>query len=134
MLRFRYHGNIDDVDESVVLSQQALVLLPERHIDRPGALNLHAEALIARFHVASQPEDLSEVIEFHRAALDQRPVGHTSRDISLNNLAIALRLQYERMAPGDRQPYLQEAIELQQEALHLRPPGNPDRESSVSNL
>lgn len=134
MLRFRYHGVVDDVDESVVLSQQALVLLPERHIYRPSALNRHAEALIARFRVASHPKDLSEAIELHRAALDQLPVGHTSRDLHLNNLAIALRLQYERIGPGDRQLYLQEAIELQREALRLRPPGHPDRESSVSNL
>lgn len=134
MSRFSYHGNIDDVDESVVLSQQALALLPERHVDRPAALDCYAEALIARFHVASHPEDLSEAIESHRAALDRRSIGHTSRDVSLNNLSIVLRLQYERSRPGDRQPYLQEALELQREAVRLRPPGHPDRASSVSNL
>jgi hypothetical protein len=74
---------------------------------------------------------LQSCIEIRRKVLDLHPPGHPERSMSLNNLAVALRIRYEQtggMADLDR------AISLHEEALNLRPPGHPDRSRSLNNL
>ncbi|KAG1722186.1 CHAT domain-containing protein [Suillus lakei] len=64
-------------------------------------------------------------------ALALRPVGHTDRSGSLNNLANQLSTRFShRGNDGD----LDEGIALDREALALRPVGHTDRSSSLHNL
>ncbi|KAI0037312.1 hypothetical protein FA95DRAFT_1529493, partial [Auriscalpium vulgare] len=67
----------------------------------------------------------------HREALNLRPPGHPDRSSSLNDLAGAVKTQFEQLG---RMRDLEEAILLHREALHLTPPGHYGRLSSLNNL
>ncbi|KAG1841209.1 CHAT domain-containing protein [Suillus subluteus] len=60
-----------------------------------------------------------------------RPVGHTDRSVSLNNLATQLSCHFEHR--GNEED-LDRAIALQREVLALRLVGHPDRSSSLNNF
>ncbi|KAG2107865.1 CHAT domain-containing protein [Suillus cothurnatus] len=76
-------------------------------------------------------EDLDEAIALQREALALRPVGHTDRSASLNNLANRLSSRFERRGNDED---LDQAIALHREALALRPVGHTDRSKSLNNL
>jgi hypothetical protein len=71
------------------------------------------------------------VISLYRESLELRPPGHTSRDISLINLASALLTQFEHIGGAG---VLAEAVGLHHESLELCPPDHLNRSSSLSNL
>ncbi|KAG2147872.1 CHAT domain-containing protein [Suillus bovinus] len=75
-------------------------------------------------------EDLDEAIALHREALALRPVGHTDRSMSLNNLATQLSSRFHHRGDGED---LDEAIALHREALALCPVGHTDRSKSLNN-
>ncbi|KAG2062617.1 hypothetical protein BDR04DRAFT_956399, partial [Suillus decipiens] len=65
-----------DLDESIELHRDALLLRPPGHSLRSYSLNNLAVSLRARFIERGVPSDLDESIELHRAALLLRPPGH----------------------------------------------------------
>ncbi|KAG2128394.1 CHAT domain-containing protein [Suillus cothurnatus] len=124
-------GVPSDLDESIELLRDALLLRPPGHSDRSHSLNNLAVSLRDRFTQRGVPSDLDESIELHRDALLLRPPGHSDRSHSLNNLAVSLRDRFtQRGVPSD----LDESIELHRDALLLRPPGHSDRSHSLNNL
>ncbi|KAI5989360.1 hypothetical protein EDD15DRAFT_1319233 [Pisolithus albus] len=66
-----------------------------------------------------------------RAALESCPPGSNGRDLSLFNLALALR---NRFKEGEECGDLDEAIMLLREVLELRPSGHRDRSLSLHSL
>ncbi|KAG1834255.1 hypothetical protein EV424DRAFT_1299114, partial [Suillus variegatus] len=67
----------------------------------------------------------------YREALALRPVGHTDRSMSLNNLAKQLSSRFDHRGNDED---LDQAIALQREVLALRPVGHANRSMSLNNL
>ncbi|KAG2751993.1 hypothetical protein P692DRAFT_201898931, partial [Suillus brevipes Sb2] len=74
-----------------------------------------------------------QAIALDREALTLRPIGHTDRSISLNNLANRLSIRFNHQSNVEDLDQAI-AITLQREALALRPVGHTDRSSSLNNL
>ncbi|KAL5531835.1 hypothetical protein ACEPAF_5398 [Sanghuangporus sanghuang] len=72
------HGReVEDLDESISLSREALTLLPDGHPQRPSALSNLADSLRARFERSGRIEDLEDSITLNLAALDHQPEDHS---------------------------------------------------------
>ncbi|KAG1728368.1 TPR-like protein [Suillus paluster] len=103
--------------------------------DLDESIELHRAALALPFGTDSSngvsPSDLNESIELLRVALALRPLGHSRRSSSLNNLAISLGYRFQQQGVLSD---LDESIELLRAALALRPPGHHHRYSSLNNL
>ncbi|KAG2099614.1 uncharacterized protein F5147DRAFT_655798 [Suillus discolor] len=122
---------MSDLDESIELQWDTLLLHPLSHSGQSLSLNNLAVSLINRFQQHGIMADLDEAIELRRDALLLRPPSHSDRFMSLKNLAVSLHDRFEQhgiMADLD------EAIELLQDALLLRPPGHSDRFMSLNSL
>ncbi|KAG2739749.1 hypothetical protein P692DRAFT_201899725, partial [Suillus brevipes Sb2] len=87
--------------------------------------------LSTRFDHRGNAEDLDHAIALAREALVLRPVGHTDRSSSLNNLANQLSTRFDHRGNAED---LDQAIALAREALALRPVGHTDRSKSLANL
>ncbi|KAG1834333.1 CHAT domain-containing protein [Suillus subalutaceus] len=79
----------------------------------------------------SNGEDLDQAIALQREALALRPVGHTDRSRSLNNLAGQLSSRFEHRGNVED---LDQGIALQREAPALRPVGHTGWFNSLNNL
>ena len=129
--RYDVFGEIDDLNETVVLSREILSLCPPGHPARAMSLNYLADCLSSRYDVLGGIDELNEAIVLDREALSLCPPGHPLRSISLNTLALHLSTRYDLLGTIDE---LNEAIVLDREALSLRPPGDPDRSMSLDRL
>jgi hypothetical protein len=68
-----------------------------------------------------------------REALQLCPLGNSSHDRALHNLARALLFLEYQQQPGDLD-YISESVLLNRAALKLRPAGHPEREKTLGNL
>ncbi|KAG1736959.1 CHAT domain-containing protein [Suillus lakei] len=112
------------------LSPNQLADLAERCMqgDDPGALD---EVISLHYDALGNDEDLDQAIALQREALALRPIGHTDRSLSLNNLAAELSTRFSHRGNDED---LDQAIALHRDALALRPVGHTDRSSSLNNL
>ncbi|KAG2099629.1 uncharacterized protein F5147DRAFT_814091 [Suillus discolor] len=110
---------MSDLDESIELDRDALLLRPPGHLYRYKSLNNLALSLQDRFKQGGIMSDLDQSIELHRDALLLCPPGHSDRSMSLNNLALSLR---DRFMQHGIMSDLDESIKLHRDALLLRPP------------
>lgn len=118
--RFEQSGNIDDINEAVYLSREALTVC-SGDSERSFFLSVLAYTLKLRSHDLRYPDDINECISLNRDALSLRPLGHPARQRSLNNLAKALKTRYDQHgAFAD----LEEAMDLNRTAHDLSS-GNP---------
>ena len=85
---------MEDLDEAIVLAQDALVLRPPGHPHRLRPLNNLALSLFARYKQLKRMEGLDEAIELNREALKLRPPGYPNRSASLESLANCLRVRF----------------------------------------
>ena len=129
--RYMRHGAMQDPDETIVLSQEALSLYPQGHHGQSMSLNCLADGLSFRYKQLRAMQDLDEIIDLGREALDLCPQGHPDRSMSLNNLADGLSARYNQLGATED---LDEAIVLDREALHLRTQGHPYRSMALNNL
>ncbi|KAG1823197.1 CHAT domain-containing protein [Suillus variegatus] len=111
-------GSINLLQERPAASM--LPLSPDQLADR-------AEECVQR----DDPRALDEAISLHHDALGYYNTGHAYRVQLLGNLAVMLRIRFNRRGNDDD---LDQAIVLQTEALAMRPVGHPDRSISLSNL
>ena len=66
--RFEQKGQLPDLEESVALYRQALVLLPAAHPDPSASLNKLASALSTQFEQKGQLADLEDSVAFYQEA------------------------------------------------------------------
>ncbi|KAG2745480.1 hypothetical protein P692DRAFT_201848294 [Suillus brevipes Sb2] len=119
---------IDDphaLDEVISLHYDALGYYNVMHACRGQLLGNLSVMLMTRFERRGSDDDLDEAITLqsellvsHPVALALRPVGHTDRSMSLNNLANQLSTRFDHRGNAED---LDEAIALHREALALRP-------------
>ncbi|EJD03293.1 uncharacterized protein FOMMEDRAFT_86227 [Fomitiporia mediterranea MF3/22] len=148
-IQFCQYGWTEDVEEAVKLHRAALELRPYGHRLHCVSLNELAISLRLRYSQDGRIEDLKEAIELHRAslmlhpdvhpdpirllrsALELRPEGHHLRYVSVNELAVSLRMHFLQ---DGRIEDLKEAIELHKATLKLLPNTHPNRSITLSNL
>ncbi|KAI9567924.1 CHAT domain-containing protein [Boletus coccyginus] len=131
LTRHEQLGQMEDLDEAIVLVREALDLCPQGHPDRSKALSCLAVFLSIRYEQIVGMEGLDEAIVLDREALDLCLQGHPNRSTFLNNLAIDLSTRYKHLGGWED---LDEAIVLSREALDLRPRGHPLRSTSLNTL
>ncbi|KAF9062799.1 CHAT domain-containing protein [Rhodocollybia butyracea] len=130
-VRFQQTGHLGDLDESVQLIQEALLLCPVGHPHRGHVLSILSTPLQSRFQETGQLEDLDNSIQLSREALLLNPVGHRKHGSSLSNLSGGLLLRFQNTGQlGD----LDESVQLDQEALLLCPVGHPQHGHVLSNI
>ena len=122
--RYEQLGEIDDLNEVIVLDQEALLLYPSGHPDRSMPLSNLAADLTIRYKQLEGIDDLNAAVVLGREVISLRPPGHPDRSVALNRLATRLLYRYNRLGEVGN---LNEAIVFDQEALSLCPPGHPDR-------
>ncbi|KAG2337948.1 hypothetical protein BDR05DRAFT_1004652, partial [Suillus weaverae] len=88
-------------------------------------------ALVERFNKRKDIDDITRSISLYREALRLRPPEHPDRDITLNNLALALQTRCDELDVSDD---LNEAIDLYRESLQLRWLDHPGRHVTLYNL
>ncbi|KAF9063110.1 CHAT domain-containing protein [Rhodocollybia butyracea] len=129
--RFEQTGHLEDLDESIQLSREALPLHPLGHVDCGFSLGILSGGLRNRFQQTGHLEDLDESIQLNRKALLLRPMGHVDRSSLLHNLGVGLWIRFEQAGHLED---LDESIRLNREALLLCPVGHPHRGASLGNL
>lgn len=82
-VRLMQSGDLDDLDEAIVLHRQFLALRPLGHPDRATSLLNLADSLLTSFGETEELSDLDEVVTMHREALSLYPLCHLHRPISL---------------------------------------------------
>jgi tetratricopeptide (TPR) repeat protein len=130
--RFEQRGAPNDLDETISLHREALLLWPAPHPDRSTSLNNFANALQTCFKQRGAPNDLDEAISLGRDALLLRPAHHPLYSNLLRDLAIALRIRFDenRLLHHDD---ITEAISLYERLLDC-PSQDPNRSWSLERL
>ncbi|KAG2340931.1 hypothetical protein BDR05DRAFT_991223 [Suillus weaverae] len=144
--RFKCRGNDEELDPTISIQGEALALYPIGHTGRPSSLNtsrinsppaftteshFRGKRWLCAQSVTQLGSYLDQAIALHGEVLALRPVGHTDRSMSLNNLATELSSRFDHRG-NDKD--LDQAIAFHREALALRPVGRPDRSISLNNL
>ena len=129
--RYKQLVAVQDLEETIVLGQDAFDLCPQGHPDRAMSLNNLADDLSFQYQQLGAMEDLDEAIVLGREALDLSPQGHHNRSMSLNNLADFLSFRWKELGAMED---LDEAIVLDREALDLCPQGHLYRPMALNNL
>ncbi|KAG2011628.1 hypothetical protein CC2G_011722 [Coprinopsis cinerea AmutBmut pab1-1] len=130
-IRFKYTGNIEDLNESIALSQEALSLTPPPHPGRPTTLIGLANGFLTRFKRAGDIHNLEASISHYREALSLQPEGHPGRILSLKNLGTSLSILFRHQGGVE---ILEECIAYRRETLALRPEGHPARPDALDDL
>ncbi|TEB36708.1 hypothetical protein FA13DRAFT_1727067 [Coprinellus micaceus] len=107
--------SIAELDESILLSREALGLSPPGHGDYSKILNELSWSLISRYEAQGLIEDLEESIRLGRQALALQRIGYPRRYNPLETLAKSLHFQPE---------HLDEALQLSRESVSLISPGH----------
>lgn len=129
--RYQRTGVQEDLTEAIQLQRHAAKSVANDDPDRDQILFNLGNVLWVEYTAYGELSTLKEAIAHHLDALDLRAVVHRDRHVSLNGLAIAFKLFYERsMDPN----HLNLTIKYHREALSLRPEGHPERSKSFNNL
>ncbi|KAG6369053.1 hypothetical protein JVT61DRAFT_1353 [Boletus reticuloceps] len=124
-------GDVEDLNEAIVLDQEALHLWPQGHPNRLSSLCNLSGHLSNRYMELGVIEDLNETIVLAREVFDFCPKRHRHRSSSLNLLENNLSRRYNQLGVMED---LDEAIILSREAVDLYSRGHCDRSMSSSNL
>jgi CHAT domain-containing protein len=125
--RFDHQGNSDDLNEAILLYEEALRLCPVGHKYRDLSLNNLGLAILARFKQRRDVNDITRAISLQREALTLRPPGNPHHDYTLNNLALSLQTRNDKLD-------LNEVIDLFRDSLQLQQYGHPNRHKTLHNL
>jgi tetratricopeptide (TPR) repeat protein len=115
--RFRYEMdqvNDEDLEESVKLYREALLISPPKHTYRPFATRKLAEALVMRFCLDGDISHLEEASQLYYYADETTPIPAPERYDSVSGLAQCLSLRYKET--GDISE-LTQAIDLEEKSM-----------------
>ncbi len=135
LLFLRYELSLEsertDLEKSISLRREALLLIPSGHADQFVCLNNLAVALLARHQLLLEDVDLEEALHWRASQLDP-PIGHSlDKWTILASLALGLDACYRS---SGKLEVLDEAIFLHREILQFRPPGHLAHPQALDNL
>ncbi|KAJ7190790.1 CHAT domain-containing protein [Mycena pura] len=129
--RFNRLGDLDDLNQSVLRYQTALMLTPEGHPEKLLCYNNLGISLRRRFQRLGDLNDLTQSVLRFEAAVRLTPQGHPHKPLFSNSLGNALLSRYERHGDLDD---LNECVLRFEAAVMLTPEGHPDKPLCYSNL
>ncbi|KAJ6569774.1 CHAT domain-containing protein [Mycena vulgaris] len=122
---------IADLETILQAAQEAVLLAPEGHPDRPKHLGNLGVAFANRYNRLGDLNDLEAGLKIEQEAVELAPDGHPEKALHLYNLAASFRRRYRRL--GDLND-LQAALHANQEAVGLTPEGHPHRAGCIQGL
>jgi tetratricopeptide (TPR) repeat protein len=125
--RFNETGNMDDLDNAILMGQIAFESSSEGHISRAGIASSISSNLRTRFVHSGSPKDGTESILFGRKAVEHADLSCPLRAMCANTLGLALSDQVGIET-------LNESLLWHREALKLTPPGHPDLPMYWNNM
>ncbi|PPQ97687.1 hypothetical protein CVT26_001870 [Gymnopilus dilepis] len=130
-LQFTQDGDVGVLQKSILLSKQALQLIPAAHPEHFVVLTNLGSGMQALYHQGGVHENLDEAITLFKRAAGSVPANHPLWIGSLDKLAGGLYAHYHCTSnPED----LRDAILLSKRALELRSPEDPDLCVTLNNL
>jgi len=132
-LRARYarSGSLDDLEEAICVSQQAVERTAPDSPDMHTYLNNLGNGLSDRYARSGSLDDLEQAIRVRRQALERTDPDSPDMHTCLNNLGIGLRDRYARTGSLDD---LEQAIRVYRQAVERTDPDSPERPSYLNNL
>ncbi|CAG8909318.1 unnamed protein product, partial [Penicillium egyptiacum] len=129
--RYERAGQMDDLEEAIRLSRQAVAATPDGHPCLAERLNSLSNKLESRYHRRGQMDDLEEAIQVSRQAVAATPCDHPDLATWFNNLGIKLASRYDQIGQMDD---LEEAIQVSRQAVAATPCDHPDLATWFNNL
>ncbi|MCX5238980.1 tetratricopeptide repeat protein [Streptomyces prunicolor] len=130
-IRFEQIGAMTDLEEAIVILQEAVEASPTDDPKLASRLSNFANALRSRYERTGVLADLEEAVQVGRLAVEAAPADHPDRCAVRTNLAITLRLRYERTGVlAD----LEEAVQVGRLAVEAAPADHPDLAGLLANL
>ncbi|KAJ7616002.1 CHAT domain-containing protein [Roridomyces roridus] len=128
--QFEQNGQTLLLTEAIRLRRKALSAAPRR--TRDLHLDLLATTLQMQFEAGvSHKKDIDEAIDLHRKALAIRADPHPQRDVSMVDLANALRCRFDHFG---RRKDLDEAVEFLRKLLAIQPSPHLNRLECLNSL
>ncbi|KAJ7114979.1 CHAT domain-containing protein [Mycena epipterygia] len=125
--RFGRLGDPRDINESVALLKEALVVSPSNN---SCLINL-GSSLQSRFARMGDAGDITEAISVFRRALASLPESHPNRPACLHNLGNAFHERFRKLGDlGD----LNQSLSMLEEAAKLHPSGNLNKVKCLCSL
>ncbi|THU76030.1 TPR-like protein, partial [Dendrothele bispora CBS 962.96] len=130
-LRFEHLGKLGDIENAILVSQQAVNLTPDGHADKAAWLNNLGNAFQRQFECLGKLRDIENAILVTRQAVDLTPDNHVLKAGLLNNLGSALQSRFEHL--GELRD-IEEAILVNQQAVVLIPDGHALKAACLNSL
>jgi tetratricopeptide (TPR) repeat protein len=124
-------GKIEDLEQAIRVSRQAVDITPGDHPDLAVLLNDLGNQLGSRYERTGKIEDLEEAIRMIQQAVDVTPKDHPNLARWLNNLGNQLERLYERTGKVED---LEEAVRITRQAVDMTPRDHPYLASTLNNL
>ncbi|KAJ7651899.1 CHAT domain-containing protein [Mycena rosella] len=132
LVRFERLGNLDNLNESIQVSGEAVTMCSSDDVQRKSSyLNGLANSFRRRFQHLGNMNDLDQAILAAKQAITFLPHGHPSRAWRLMGLGNTLRNRFSRL---NNLADLNDAISAQEEALILSPDDHSSKVSLLYNL
>ncbi|OQD86479.1 hypothetical protein PENSOL_c086G06413, partial [Penicillium solitum] len=122
---------LDDLEEAIQVSRQAVQATPNNHPDLGGRLHRLSFDLRRRFERTEELDDLEEMIRVSRQAVQATPNDHPDLGGRLHRLSFDLRRRFERTEELDD---LEEMIRVSRQAVQATPNDHPDLGGRLYNL
>ncbi|KAF7348828.1 hypothetical protein MVEN_01402800 [Mycena venus] len=129
--RFERLGDLDDLNKSVSMSENAAHLTPDGHPAKPSMLNNLANSLLRRFERLGDLHDLNKSVLMGEKAVHLTPDNHPENRGMLNNLGHSLLTRFKRLGDLDD---LNKSVSMSENAIHLTPDGHPEKPGKLNNL
>ena len=129
--RFVRTGALEDLDQAILLTRQAIAGISEENPNRAAILSNLGGILQTRFERTGTLEDLDEAIQAGRQAVAAAPPDHAARAAILDGAGAGLLSRFVRTGA---QEDLEEALMRTRQAVAATPADHPGRPGRLSHL
>ncbi|KAG8688226.1 hypothetical protein FRC11_005837, partial [Ceratobasidium sp. 423] len=128
---YQSSGILNSLEQAINAQHQALLLVEDRNLIKPGLLDALGISLSNRFERLGKLADLNEAIEYWTRAVNLTPDSRAARPGYLNNLGLSWWKRYHLL--GDHED-LDRAIAYQTQVMQLAAEDHPDKPGFLNNL
>jgi CHAT domain-containing protein/tetratricopeptide (TPR) repeat protein len=129
--RYWAEGHIEDLEQALKRTQQAVGLTPPSSPDEAGRLKRLSTVLASRYKHFNDLDNLEQALRAARQAVDLTSDEHFAKAEAFNNLGKILFSRYERFTDTDD---LEQAIHAHRRAVDLTPSRSPERAKFLFDL
>jgi tetratricopeptide (TPR) repeat protein len=130
-LDFERTGNLESLEEAIVVFEGLLLITPESHPALHRIFNNIGAYIFRRFQQFGRLSDLNKAIARFEKAIDLLPDNHPERASRLSNLGACFQTRFEQFGnPAD----INSSITILQTAVNRLPENDPNKHRSLNNL